>query len=583
MLQYAIAPQVKFSSFVELLRLRTVKPNDNCEFIFLSGRSDATSMSYAELDRRARAVAVLLQSQHAQAQPVLLVYPPGPDFIAAFFGCLYAGAIAVPSYPPRFSSNLVRLRAIVTDADVKLALTSTEFFKGLEPLLSQEPTLDALQWLIADDFDAGVEDDWREFMPTGDTLALLQYTSGSTSQPKGVMLSHENLLHNSQRICDAFECSPEGIGVSWLPPYHDMGLIGGVLQPIFVGGPTVLMSPLTFLQRPFRWLEAISRFSRDRAFVVSGGPNFAYDLCVDRVTDEQKVTLDLSKWKVAFTGAEPIRVDSLKRFAESFRRCRFGFESLYPCYGLAEATLMVSGGLRSAPPVVKLFQKPALENNLAVEVHDGEENVYQLIGSGRSRPEQELLIVDPESMLACPDGEVGEVWVSGPSVACGYWRNFAETERSFNAYVADTGKGPFMRTGDLGFLLDGELFITGRLKDLIIIDGRNHYPQDIERSVEQSHAAIRPNCSAAFSVEIAKQERLAILAEVERLPSASTSKEVIKAIRKAVVENHELRPYEILLLKTGSLPKTSSGKIQRHTCRADFKILIAEMRNEGCR
>jgi acyl-CoA synthetase (AMP-forming)/AMP-acid ligase II len=575
-MQCTLEPLVECSSFIELLRLRALDRDEETRFTFLSSRSEATCLTYAELDRRARAVAALLQSRDAHGECVLLVYPLGPDFIAAFFGCLYAGAIAVPAYPPRFSRNLLRLRAIVADANVRLALTSADLFTDLEPLLDQEPGLKSLQWMIADNLLEGEEDSWREFGATGETLALLQYTSGSTSQPRGVMLTHNNLLHNSKRICEAFECSPEGIGVSWLPPYHDMGLIGGVLQPMYVGGSTVLMSPLTFLQRPVRWLEAISHYSKGKAFVVSGGPNFAYDLCVERVTAEQKKTLDLSKWRVAFTGAEPVRVETLKRFGEAFGPCGFHFASFYPCYGLAEATLMVSGGLRSAPPVIRSFQKTALENNQVVEDPGG----TQLAGCGENRPDQRLLVVDPESLIECPPGKVGEIWVSGPSVGRGYWNEPDETEHSFHARVANTGEGPCLRTGDLGFILDGELFITGRLKDLIIVDGRNHYPQDIERSVEQSHPAIRQSCSAAFSIEIDAEERLAILAEVERLPSASTSKEVISAIRRAVTENHELRPYEILLLRTGRLPKTSSGKIQRHACRADFKILMAERRNE---
>jgi acyl-CoA synthetase (AMP-forming)/AMP-acid ligase II len=359
--------------------------------------------------------------------------------------------------------------------------------------------------------------------------------------------------------------------VSWLPLYHDLGLIGGILQSIYAGFPIIFMSPVAFLQRPLRWLQAISR---TRA-TVSGGPPFAYDLCVRKITPEQRATLDLSSWSQAVIGAEPVRYESLERFAAAFAPCGFRREAFHPCYGLAEATLLAAGGLKAAPPVVFTVQSAALEHDRVVAAPRAEKGAQTLVGYGQDLEGQEIVIAHPETQTRCSPDEVGEIWIAGPSVAQGYWNQPEDTERIFGAYLADTREGPFLRTGDLGFLKDGELFVTGRLKDLIIVDGRNNYPQDVELTVEQSHPSLRPGCCAAFSVDIAGYEQLVILVEVERhyqpmrqhLPDTS---EIVQAIRRAVAESHELRVYAVSLLKPGSIPKTSSGKIQRHACRVQF-------------
>lgn len=562
-------PQVECFTLVELLRMRAQEKPDELLYSFLGNREEESAqLTYTELDCQARALGNVLQKHNAQGERILLLYPPGLEFIAAFFGCLYAGAVAVPAYPPYLNRNLSRLQVIVADAQAAVALTTSKILQGMEPFLREVPLLKNLHWLATDKIvDATTENDWKEPAVVGDTLALLQYTSGSTAKPKGVMLSHGNLLHNSSLIYCSFECSPEHRGVSWLPPYHDMGLIGGILQPLYGGGPTILMSPLSFLQRPLRWLQAISN-CKGRA-TISGGPDFAYELCARKIKPEQKATLDLSDWSVAFIGAEPIREETLRRFAEAFKACGFRPESFYPCYGLAEATLMVSGGLKAAPPVVKMFDATALENNQVVEVFDDNNRV--LVGCGTAMPDQEIRIVNPDSRGQRAPNEVGEVWVSGPSVARGYWNQPEESESTFRARLAgSSGEGPYLRTGDLGFLQDAELFITGRLKDLIIIDGRNHYPQDIELTVEQSHPAIRPGGCVAFSVDLDNREQLVILAEVERHYRDLNRAETIDTVRQAVAENHDLRTYAVCLLKTGSIPKTSSGKIQRHACRTNF-------------
>ena len=325
------------------------------------------------------------------------------------------------------------------------------------------------------------------------------------------MVSHGNLLENSAHISQAFEITPDTVSVTWLPVFHDMGLTNGIIQPLCGGRQCVLMPPQSFLQRPVRWLQAISRYKA----TISGGPNFAYEMCARKITPEQRDALDLSSWKVAYNGAEPVRADTLERFAATFASCGFRPSSFYPCYGLAEATLIVTGGLVKDEPIVCTTDVAALEHNAVVETSERQLNTRKLVGCGHAMADTKIVIVHPESSTACAHDEIGEIWVSGPSVTQGYWNQPEETERTFHAYLADTGEGPFLRTGDLGFLRDGELFVTGRLKDLIIIGGRNLYPHDIELTVEQSHAAVRPGCCVAFSVDVADEERLIIAAEVE--------------------------------------------------------------------
>ncbi|RMF32519.1 MAG: non-ribosomal peptide synthetase, partial [Chloroflexi bacterium] len=467
--------------------------------------------------------------------------------------------------PARLNRTLPRLQALVADARATVALTTTPILTMAQFLFDQAPDLKALRWVATDSLEEELADRWQEPDVDRNTLAFLQYTSGSTRTPRGVMLTHDNLLHNSALIVRAMGITPDDSVVSWLPPYHDMGLIGAILQPLYVGIPCTLMSPIAFLQRPFRWLQAISRY---RA-TISGGPNFAYDLCVRKVTPEQRAGLDLSRWTLAFNGAEPVRWQTLKQFAETFESCGFRWRTFYPCYGLAEATLMVSGGRRTDPPVFCTVRKEALERDRVVEASDDGEESQTLVGSGQPGEGHQVVIVDPQSRTRCPPDRIGEVWVAGPSVAQGYWNRPEETEQTFHAYLADTGEGPFLRTGDLGFLKDGELFITGRLKDLIIIRGRNHYPQDIELTVEQSHPALRRGCGAAFSVEVAGEERLVVVQEVYTHKPWDWN-EVAATIRRAVAEAHQVQVYAVVLIEPRTIPKTSSGKIQRRACRTMY-------------
>ncbi|MBV9792054.1 MAG: AMP-binding protein, partial [Chloroflexi bacterium] len=553
------------STLVELLRWRAAHQPDQHIYTFLSdGESTAQTLTAAQLDLQARTIAAQLQAANLSGQRALLLFPPGLEYIAAFFGCLYAGVVAVPAYPPPANKPPLRLQAILANARATVALTTTTTFTKLEPQLANAPELRSLHWIEIDTL-AQQADSWHAPDVDATTLAFLQYTSGSTASPKGVVLSHGNLLHNLGQIYRCFGHSAQSQGVIWLPPYHDMGLIGGILQPLYGGFPVTLMAPVAFLQSPIRWLQAISR---DRA-TTSGGPNFAYELCARKITAEQRATLDLSSWEVAFTGAEPIRSETLDLFAATFAECGFRREAFYPCYGLAEATLIVTGGALHAPPVVQTIVSAELEQNRVQPAGAGPPT-QTLVGSGQNLRDQRLAIVDPHTRRACQPDEVGEIWVAGTSVAQGYWEQPELTAETFQARLADDQSGPFLRTGDLGFLHAGELFVTGRLKDLIIIRGRNHYPQDIELTVAQSHPALRPSSGAAFSIDVQGEERLVIVQEVERQHRKTDPTAIVDAIRAAVATQHDVQVYAVVLLRPGGIPKTSSGKIQRHACRSGF-------------
>lgn len=564
---FSNAVNLTFETLVELLQLRALQQPHQPAFTFLvDGEIEAVHLTYAELDLQARAIAASLQARASVGERVLLLYPSGLDFIAAFFGCLYAGAIAVPVNLPRHSQHLDKLQAIALDAQPKFALTTTSILSNLKPKFDGEPKLSAIDYITTDTIPSERESDWTSTDINSDTLAFLQYTSGSTRTPKGVMVNHGNLLHNLATICKFLEHTPQSKTVTWLPLYHDMGLIGGVLQPLFVGFPLIMISPVQFLQKPLLWLQAISRYQA----TSSGGPNFAYDLCIRKIDRTQQLNLDLSSWDIAFTGAEPIRAETLEQFTEAFAPYGFQKKAFYPCYGLAEATLFVCGGLKAKPPTLLKVQTSNLKQNRVVLEESQSGKTTTFVSCGKPDIDQKVLIVNPESLQVCPAEEIGEIWVASLSVAQGYWGNLSDTKYTFQAYLKDGDRTPFLRTGDLGFMQDGELFITGRLKDLIIIRGRNYYPQDIEYTVEQSHSSLRANCSAAFSIEVEGIERLAIVAEVERHYRSLNLAEVINTLRDAVTKQHEIEVYGVALIKPTTIPKTTSGKIQRHTCREKF-------------
>jgi acyl-CoA synthetase (AMP-forming)/AMP-acid ligase II/acyl carrier protein len=539
-------------------------------YTFLDGESRVQQLTYGQLHEAASRLGAHLQQLVDSQDRVILLYPPGLSYIIALFACFYTKTIAIPAYPPgsgRNNHKLKRLERILLDANPKVALCSGPVLATAQKLFDTMPALKNLRWIDTDKIgaEAGSMAQLPEFET--DTVAFLQYTSGSTGDPKGVKVSHENLNHNLKTICDAFGHTEESRGVIWLPPYHDMGLIGGILQPLFAGFPVTLMPPTSFLQKPFAWLKAIS----DGRGTISGGPNSAYDLCVQRVTDTQKQSLNLSSWEVAFNGSEPVRRETIRAFAGAFANCGFREKAFLPCYGLAEATLMVTGFRDSAHcPQVVHCRKEGLEKGFVDLTQDPSDKT--LVASGAPASATDVQIVDPETEAPADAGKIGEIWVSSPSVAAGYWEKVEESKASFEKRLrSGENSRTYLRTGDLGFLHRGNLYVTGRLKDLIIIRGINYYPQDIEATAAQSHESLRSAPGAAFSVESdTGHECLVLVHEVGRHWRNENIQQIISSIRTAVAREHELPVQFVVLLSPGQLPKTSSGKIQRSLCRKLF-------------
>jgi acyl-CoA synthetase (AMP-forming)/AMP-acid ligase II len=554
-------------TLVDLLRLREMETPDRTAFRFLpDGLAVTKELTYAELGVRVRAIAAELQARLAPGSRALLVYPPGLEFVCAFLGCLHAGVIAVPVYPPRGHDVDPRIRSIALDAAPALGLAPASML----PIGTVPPPLAGLSpgmaWLATDSVDPAGQADWRQWTSTPSTVAHLQYTSGSTAAPTGVIVSHHNLLRNLLDMHQGWRHEPESVILSWLPHFHDMGLVYGVLEPLFAGIPGYLMPAIAFIQRPIRWLQAITTFE----VTHSVAPNFAYDLCTRKIKAADRDRLDLSRWHVAINGAEPIRAETLKQFAAYFASCGFREEAFCPGYGLAEATLKVTSSRRGEPVRYARVDGDALDLGRAEARPSDDMQARTLVGCGRSEIDTEVVIADPATSRALGNGAVGEVWVGGSTVAAGYWQLPERTATSFAATLADTGRGPFLRTGDLGFILDGELFINGRLKDMLIIRGQNHYPQDIELTVEACHAAFRQNGCAAFAVSVEGEERLVVAQELEREAREVDVEELIGLARQAVAEAHEIGVYDMVFLRPGGIPRTSSGKIQRHACRRAY-------------
>jgi amino acid adenylation domain-containing protein len=535
------------SNLVSLLRSQAEQLPEKTALRFLGDEDDEVlSLTYAELDRKARAVAARLQALGAAGERALLLHPPGLAYISALLGCFYAGVIAVPAYPPRFNRSMARLRDMVVDAQARFALSTGAALEKIDRYTAAEPELAALSWIATDGIDDALAPAWVAPPQDAGTVAFLQYTSGSTSAPKGVVVSHGNLIANIEGIVQAVRVTRDDQVVTWLPPYHDMGLIGTILLPLCAGVTSTLLTPSAFLQRPFRWLQAISRYRG----TLSGGPNFAYELCTRRIGTEQIALLDLSSWRVAFCGAERVRAESMKSFARAFAPAGLQPGALTACYGLAEATLAVSYGSVDAPLGIVARDEAAL------------------VSCGPPLANCKLLIVDPQSHVPAAEGATGEIWVSGPAVAQGYWGKPELSRATFDARLASAGEmtTPFLRTGDLGFLRQGELYVVGRIKDLIVLRGVNYYAEDLEATLADCHPRLRPGAGAAFEIESGGEAHLVIAHEIDPIRGAPL-REIEQAIKGRIAETQEIIVHEVVLLAPGSLPKTTSGKIQRGRCR----------------
>ena len=562
-----MAPPAEFLSLTDVLHHRAMVQPDERAYVVLSDRGrEEASITFAELAGRAEALAGRIAARAAPGERALLPCPNGIGFVVGFFGCLMAGIIAVPMMLPRRQSARDASASILADCSPRLVLAPAGLIAGERgDLLGRFPP--GLEWLAVDDATDAADDGRGALVPRrDDDIAFLQYTSGSTSAPKGVMVSHANLLANLAMIECAFGNTRASTYVSWVPLYHDMGLIINALQSLYIGASCVLLAPVAFMQRPLLWLRAIADYRAE----VAGGPNFAFDLCVERYRPEQMEGVDLSRWKLAFNGAEPVRAATIRRFAETFAPHGFAAKAMFPAYGMAEATVMVSAGRRGAGPVTMRLSRDGLRRNRVVPPRD-DADAHEVVGCGRALAGERIAIVDPDSRERLAVDAIGEVWVAGPNVAQGYWRNPEASTAAFAAGVLGEGAGePWLRTGDLGFLDEsGELFITGRIKEIVIVRGANHYPQDIEHTVQGCHPALRRHGGAAFTVpQDGEAERLIVVQEVERTyRNRIVVDEVVGRIREAVVSAHEIVPYRIALLRPGALPKTTSGKIQRALSR----------------
>ncbi|MEM9149437.1 MAG: fatty acyl-AMP ligase [Cyanobacteria bacterium P01_F01_bin.3] len=561
----------KFSTLIELLQYRASQQPDDLAYQFLvDGKKEGAAYTYAELEEWAKAIAALLQQQQTKGERALLLYPQGVEVVAAFCGCLYAGVIAIPVPPPdagRMKRTLPRLREIIKDAEATIVLSNARIIELIQDSGLDFPEFDTMHWIDTESVELDLAKEWKDPDVDKDVLAYLQYTSGSTSTPKGVMLSHYNLLHHSDYLQRACGYSKDGPTVTWMPYFHDYGLVEGLMQPLYNGAPCYIMAPLAFVKRPLRWLQAIQKYGATH----SQAPNFAYELCLRRIKPAKREGLDLSSWISAGNAAEPINPRVLREFAEAFEEYGFKWENFSPAYGLAEATLLVSSTPIGQEPVLLRLEATALEKGKITLAGAESSYVREAVSCGPLVCETNVAIVNPDTLMRCGADEVGEIWVRDPGVAHGYWQRPEATGETFEAQISGEEPERYLRTGDLGFVQDGELYITGRIKDLIIIRGTNHYPQDIEWTVQQTSPAMRPDYGACFSIIEEGEERLVVVQEVERSQQRDlNAEELMTEIRQAISEAHELQTYVIALVKSGNVLKTSSGKIQRRKCKASF-------------
>jgi acyl-CoA synthetase (AMP-forming)/AMP-acid ligase II/acyl carrier protein len=553
-------------NIVEILRQRAVQIPTNVAYRFLPGKmEEVKELTYGQLDHRARAIGGWLMSTYGKNFPIALLFPPGLEYVEAFYGTMYGGGIAVPLNPPASRNATARLEKVLENANCRVALTTLAQLPRVVRARQQCPELSKIEFIPVETIHDNASSDWRDPCTDPESIVMVQYTSGSTESPKGVRLRDRNLFHNVSLMMQVSGLDQSDVGVSWLPHYHDMGLVAGILMPAFGGFPVVLLSPGGFLSEPIRWLDAISKY---RA-TVSGAPNFGYEECVRRIREEEIDRIDLSSWRVAYCGAEPIRAGTLKSFEAAFARRGFRQKSFFPCYGLAESTLMVTGGPAESLPVVRWLSRIGLQGGYVIDVPAEGPDATSVLASGALIPGNKIIIANSEKVV-CESGRVGEIWLAGPSVADGYWNSADATEEVFKGFLAETNDGPFLRTGDLGFVENEMLFVVGRCKDLIIIRGLNHFPQDIELTVERCHLSLVPGCGAAFSIDVEGEEKLVMVHEVDRHLAKTEHQSVFESIVAGISKDHGIQVHVIALIKQSTIAKTTSGKVQRHRIRSEF-------------
>lgn len=550
-----------------LMKYAQEKPDDLACVYLLDGENEKTAITFSELDRQARAFAATLQKISRFGDRALLLYPSGLDFIVAFFGCLYAGVVAVPTTVPHLKRSTPRLKLMMDDAGAAIACTTQSVYEKIKLLVEDNPEFTKVHWVVSENIADEASLAWHPSHPRPDDIAFLQYTSGSTSFPKGVMITHNNLLQTIRDITIGAEFNEQTVMVSWLPIFHDMGLIYCLLSSLYSGRPCYIMSPVSFLEKPVRWLKAMSTFEATH----TAAPNFAFDLCTRKITEDEKASLDLGNLKSVLNAAEPVRWETMKDFANAFKGTGFHFDAFTPGYGLAESTVKVSTKLVDCPPSYCSIDINATQENLIVFLPEGDPNSYKVVNCGVSSIGADIKIVNYETGSLTQKNEIGEIWIHSKSVAKGYWQNPEASKAAFQAMISNDDIGPFLRTGDMGFMHENELYITGRIKDMIIIQGKNYYPQDIELTVEKCHPALRPGCGAALAIQEQYGEKLVVVQEIKREYRKDTHlDEVSNKIRMAVAKNHGLRILAVTLIMPSTIEKTTSGKIQRSAVRESF-------------
>lgn len=560
-----------FINPVEVLQRRAQETPDRLSHMLLGIKEEENqSLTYSQLGQAVREMAAYLQSVSEPGQRALLVYPTSLEFIVAMYACLYAGIVPIPTNPPGMNRSAQRLEAIAKDARARLVLTTPEYQAAFLAEAAQFPDFAALTWVTREAVKSGGGHSLQMPVITPKSTAFIQYTSGSTNTPKGVIISYRNLSFNAHAIRQTrlYELSDESIALNWAPLFHDMGLLVSVFQTVIDGTKSLMMSPIMFMQNPASWLRGIQKYK----VTASGAPNFAYELCIHKIPVEKCEGLDLSTWKLAYNSAEPVRAETQSAFAEKFAPFGFRPEAFAPCYGLAEATLEVSAYTGEPKTVTLTINRNAFEEGKVTPAESkGEKDTLTMVSSGAPLADIQVAIVDPNSKKRRAADEVGEVWISGGNIAEGYWNRPEDTKHTFGAHIVETQEGPFLRTGDLGFLHNGHLYITGRLKDLLIVRGRNYYPQDVEATVENTHRLLRAGGGAAFSITENGVEQLVVVHEVQRRELEGVDwNDVIKNIRANIAREHGIRAHAVILIRRATISKTSSGKIMRSETRRQF-------------